>query len=98
MTDHLPGAAKVAAFYSEGDRRDLRLDACRGLALWFVFIVVSGNQEVHFPDDDRPPGQDSRAALLPTLKHRLSYCCAATVAGDSEPTRLPISGAGVSGT
>ena len=27
-----------------GDRRDLRLDACRGLALWFIFIDhVPGN-------------------------------------------------------
>src|SRR5256885_4276967 len=22
----------------QGDRRDLRLDACRGLALWFIFL------------------------------------------------------------
>ncbi len=38
MTDHLPGAWKVPAVHSGGDRRDLRLDACRGLALWFIFI------------------------------------------------------------
>lgn len=28
----------------EGDRRDLRLDACRGLALWFIFLD-------HIPDN-----------------------------------------------
>jgi hypothetical protein len=44
VTDHLPGAAKVPAFRMEGDRRDLRLDACRGLALWFVFLD-------HIPDN-----------------------------------------------
>jgi hypothetical protein len=38
MTDHLPGAAKGVAMQDNGDRRDLRLDACRGLALWFIFI------------------------------------------------------------
>ena len=38
MTDHLPGAAQVPAAHIAGDRRDLRLDACRGLALWFIFI------------------------------------------------------------
>ena len=38
MTEHLPGAAKVAVFRMQGDRRDLRLDACRGLALWFIFL------------------------------------------------------------
>ena len=41
---HLPGAAKVPAIHSDGDRRDLRLDACRGLALWFIFID-------HIPDN-----------------------------------------------
>ena len=41
-TDHLPGAAPAAHF--DGDRRDLRLDACRGLALWFIFID-------HIPDN-----------------------------------------------
>src|SRR3954454_9922355 len=35
---HLRGAAKLSAVHSEGDCRDLRLDACRGLALWFIFI------------------------------------------------------------
>src|SRR5262249_60386048 len=30
--------------HDNGDRRDLRLDACRGLALWFIFIDhVPGN-------------------------------------------------------
>ena len=38
VTDHLPRAAKVAALHNDGDRRDLRLDACRELALWFIFI------------------------------------------------------------
>src|SRR5712664_3010541 len=32
------GAAKIPAVHLDGDRRDLRLDACRGLALWFIFI------------------------------------------------------------
>jgi hypothetical protein len=35
---HLRGTAKPSAVHSERDRRDLRLDACRGLALWFIFI------------------------------------------------------------
>jgi hypothetical protein len=38
VTDHLPGAVKVPAVHNDGDRRDLRLDACRGLALSFIFI------------------------------------------------------------
>ena len=38
VTDHLPGAARVPVIHSDVDRRDLRLDACRGLALWFIFI------------------------------------------------------------
>jgi hypothetical protein len=38
VTDHLPGAAKVPVAHIDGDRRDLRLDACRGLALWFTFL------------------------------------------------------------
>ena len=37
VTDHLPGAARLP-FRMDGDRRDLRIDACRGLALWFIFI------------------------------------------------------------
>ena len=40
----LPEAAKVPAVPAHGDRRDLRLDACRGLALWFIFID-------HIPDN-----------------------------------------------
>jgi hypothetical protein len=44
VIDHLPVAAKVPAIHSDGDRRDLRLDACRGLALWFIFID-------HIPDN-----------------------------------------------
>jgi hypothetical protein len=44
VTDHLPGAAKAPAVHIGGDRRDLRLDACRGLALWFIFID-------HIPDN-----------------------------------------------
>ena len=44
MTDRLPGAAKVPAFRTKEDRRDLRLDACRGLALWFIFLD-------HIPDN-----------------------------------------------
>jgi hypothetical protein len=43
LTDHLPGAAGVPAVQAS-QRRDLRLDACRGLALWFVFIDhIPGN-------------------------------------------------------
>jgi hypothetical protein len=38
VTDHLPGTAKVPVVHIDGDRRDLRLDACRGLALWFTFL------------------------------------------------------------
>jgi len=42
VTDSLP-AASLPAFHVDGDRRDLRLDACRGLALWFIFLD-------HIPD------------------------------------------------
>jgi hypothetical protein len=38
VTDHLPGAARVPVIHGDVDRRDLRLDACRGLALWFIYI------------------------------------------------------------
>jgi hypothetical protein len=31
------------------------------------------------------------------FEHSFSYCCAATVADDAEPTRLPISGVGAAG-
>jgi hypothetical protein len=44
VTGHSSGAAKVRAFRIAGDRRDLRLDACRGLALWFIFLD-------HIPDN-----------------------------------------------
>jgi len=44
VTDPLPGSGSVAAVQLDGDRRDLRLDACRGLALWFIFID-------HIPDN-----------------------------------------------
>jgi len=40
----LQGVAKIPAVHIDGDRRDLRLDACRGLALWFIFID-------HIPDN-----------------------------------------------
>ena len=38
VTDALPGTAGFPTVQIDGDRRDLRLDACRGLALWFIFI------------------------------------------------------------
>ena len=38
MTDRPQAANQVSAFRSDAERRDLRLDACRGLALWFIFI------------------------------------------------------------
>jgi hypothetical protein len=41
VTDHFRKVRKavhVPAVHIDGDRRDLRLDACRGLALWFIFI------------------------------------------------------------
>lgn len=44
MTDHSSGAVKVPAFRIDGDRRDLRLDAFRGLALCFIFLD-------HIPDN-----------------------------------------------
>jgi len=34
----------MKASFEDADRRDLRLDACRGLALWFIFID-------HIPDN-----------------------------------------------
>jgi hypothetical protein len=40
----MPAAAKGPAVQIDGDRRDLRLDACRGLALWFIFLD-------HIPDN-----------------------------------------------
>ena len=44
MTDRPQAANQVSAFRSDTERRDLRLDACRGLALWFIFID-------HIPDN-----------------------------------------------
>jgi hypothetical protein len=44
VTDHSRGAEKTPAVYTDGNHRDLRLDACRGLALWFIFID-------HIPDN-----------------------------------------------
>ncbi len=44
MTNHLRGAGQAPAVHIDGDRRDLRLDACRGLALWFIFLD-------HIPDN-----------------------------------------------
>ena len=43
MTDRLPGT-ELKAFRGHERDRDLRLDACRGLALWFIFIN-------HIPDN-----------------------------------------------
>src|SRR3954454_8399704 len=50
VTDHLPGTAKASVVHHAPvvhigrHRLDLRLDACRGLALWFTFID-------HIPDN-----------------------------------------------
>jgi hypothetical protein len=43
VTDHLPATTDAPAVHTSR-RRDLRLDACRGLALWFIFID-------HIPDN-----------------------------------------------
>jgi hypothetical protein len=44
VIDHSPGDASLAGFHPDADRRDLRLDACRGLALWFIFLDhIPGN-------------------------------------------------------
>ena len=43
MTD-LSEPTLASAVHIDGNRRDLRLDACRGLALWFIFID-------HIPDN-----------------------------------------------
>src|SRR6266704_964989 len=40
----LQGAAEIPAVHIDEGSRDLRLDACRGLALWFIFID-------HIPDN-----------------------------------------------
>ena len=69
------------------------------LLLSFAEQLAGENiDEVHLSDDDKPLDLNTRAALLPTLTHRFRYCCAATVADDAEPTRLPISGVGANGT
>lgn len=44
VTDRPQAMNEAAAVQSGADRRDLRLDACRGLALWFIFID-------HIPDN-----------------------------------------------
>ena len=44
VTDRPQPMTDVATLQSGADRRDLRLDACRGLALWFIFID-------HIPDN-----------------------------------------------
>jgi hypothetical protein len=42
--DHLQKPGPVPAVHFDEDHRDLRLDACRGLALWFIFIDhIDGN-------------------------------------------------------
>jgi len=43
VSDRLPGT-ELKAFHGHERDRDLRLDACRGLALWFIFIN-------HIPDN-----------------------------------------------
>jgi len=43
-SDRLWWKGQVAGVHLDGGHRDLRLDACRGLALWFIFIDhVPGN-------------------------------------------------------
>jgi hypothetical protein len=44
VTDHQLELAKARPWHDAKDHRDLRLDACRGLALWFIFID-------HIPDN-----------------------------------------------
>jgi hypothetical protein len=44
VTDHQPELATRAPLHEQKGHRDLRLDACRGLALWFIFID-------HIPDN-----------------------------------------------
>jgi len=44
VIDHLPWPANLAGSHPDAHRRDLRLDACRGLALWFIFLDhIPGN-------------------------------------------------------
>jgi hypothetical protein len=44
VTNRLRRAGQAPAAHGDIDRRDLRLDACRGVALWFIFIN-------HIPDN-----------------------------------------------
>jgi len=44
VTNHSRVAGQAPAVHTDGNRRDLRLDACRGLALWFILID-------HIPDN-----------------------------------------------
>lgn len=44
VKNHHPELAKVAPLQSQQGHRDLRLDLCRGLALWFIFVD-------HIPDN-----------------------------------------------
>jgi hypothetical protein len=44
VSDHLLEATGLPAVHASKRHRDLRLDACRGLALWFIFID-------HIPDN-----------------------------------------------
>ncbi|WP_027528427.1 OpgC domain-containing protein [Bradyrhizobium sp. Ec3.3] len=44
VTDYHPELAKGALLHGQKGYRDLRLDVCRGLALWFIFID-------HIPDN-----------------------------------------------
>src|SRR6202790_5031190 len=44
VTDHLPDSDQAPASNSDEHRPDLRLDACRGMALWFIFLD-------HIPDN-----------------------------------------------
>ncbi len=44
VTDHSPGTEDASAIAADVDGRDLRLDAYRGLALWFILID-------HIPDN-----------------------------------------------
>ena len=53
--------------------------------------------EVHLSDDDKQLDWNRRAVCLPTLT-LLQLLLRAAVADDAEPTRLPISGVGATGT
>ena len=68
--------------YKGGDWPCLRLMAV-------MSPIAMSSDNVHLADDDGP---------LPTSIRCFSYCCAATVADDAEPARLPVSGVGATGT